>query len=154
LKINLAEKTIGSGLFTGYIPIASGTFGSLAALIIYYLIPGFEKAIVLIPIIIIFGLLGIKISDKFEANYGSDPSECTIDEMVGTWVALLFLKKEFIFVIIAFFIWRVLDIIKPFPANKAESLPGGWGIMLDDIISGLYTLIIMQFLVNFLFTNY
>lgn len=153
MKINLVEKTLGSGFFTGYIPIASGTLGSLAAAVIYYLIPGFENYIVLIPIIIIFGALGIKISGKFEANYGSDPSECTIDEMVGTWVALLFLNKDLFLVIIAFVIWRVLDIVKPFPADRAEKLSGGLGIMLDDVISGVYTLLIMQLIINFILIN-
>lgn len=141
------EKIIGSGFYTGYIPIASGTFGSLAALIIYF-IPGFEKPAIIIPAIVIFFFAGVFISGKFEKVYGEDPSECTVDEVVGTWIALLFLPKTFGIAITSFFIWRILDIIKPFPARKSEDLPGGWGIMMDDVLSGLYTLIFMHILIQ------
>ena len=144
MKINLIEKTIGSGLFTGYIPFAPGTFGSLAAVLIYCLIPGFENPIVLISGILIFGVWGTFISGKMESIYGKDPSECTIDEIVGTWISLLFLPKEIIWTLIAFVIWRVMDILKPYPAGKMESIKGGPGIMLDDVVSALYTLILVH----------
>lgn len=146
-QINLFEKIIGSGFFTGYIPIASGTFGSLAALIIYF-IPGFEEPHIIIPLTIILFGFGVYISDKFEKVYGEDPSECTVDEVVGTWIALMFLPKTLGIAFTSFFIWRILDIIKPFPARKSEELKGGWGIMMDDVISGFYTLIIMHILIQ------
>ena len=146
MKINNLEKIIGSGFYTGYIPIASGTFGSLAALFIY-LIPGFENPTVLLILLSIFTVIGINIATKFEAVYGKDPSECTVDELVGTWITLLFIPKTIIYVTSAFLIWRILDIIKPFPAKQVEKIRGGWGIMLDDIISGFYSLIIMHIIV-------
>lgn len=146
-QINLFEKIIGSGFFTGYIPIASGTFGSLAALIIYF-IPGFEEPHIIIPLTIILFGFGVYISDKFEKVYGEDPSECTVDEVVGTWIALMFLPKTLGIAFTSFFIWRILDIIKPFPARKSEELKGGWGIMMDDVITGFYTLIIMHILIQ------
>lgn len=146
-QINLFEKIIGSGFFTGYIPIASGTFGSLAALIIYF-IPGFEEPHIIIPLTIILFGFGVYISDKFEKVYDEDPSECTVDEVVGTWIALMFLPKTLGIAFTSFFIWRILDIIKPFPARKSEELKGGWGIMMDDVISGFYTLIIMHILIQ------
>lgn len=147
-QINLFEKTIGSGFFTGYIPIASGTFGSLAATFIY-LIPGFEKLYVIIPISILTFIYGIYVSTKFEVEFGKDPSECTIDEFVGTWIALMALPKTILITLTSFFIWRVLDIIKPFPARSSEKLKAGWGIMTDDVISGFYTLILMHLIVYF-----
>lgn len=146
-QINLFEKIIGSGFYTGYIPIASGTWGSLAALMIYF-IPGFEQPEIIIPAIILVFAIGVYISDKFEKVYGEDPSECTVDEVVGTWIALLFLPKTIGIAFTSFFIWRILDIIKPFPARKSEDLKGGWGIMMDDVISGFYTLIIMHILIQ------
>jgi phosphatidylglycerophosphatase A len=143
MKLNFFEKLFGSGFYTGFIPFISGTFGSLAALIIYY-IPGFENPLILIPAIIIFTFYGIYVGNKFELVYGKDPSECTIDEVVGMWISLLFLPKTILISSLAFVIWRILDIIKPFPARNFEKLKGGTGIILDDIASGIYTFIIVH----------
>ena len=143
MKINALEKLIGSGFYTGYIPLASGTFGSMVALL-FYAIPGFEKPYVIIPAILVFTFWGIRLGTKFESLYGKDPGECTIDEVVGMWITLLFLPKDFFIALIAFVVWRTLDIIKPFPARKSESLEGGLGIMMDDIISAIYSLIIVH----------
>jgi phosphatidylglycerophosphatase A len=149
LKINFFEKFIGSGFYTGYFPVASGTVGSFAAILIY-LIPGFEQLFVIIPAIIIFVLYGIFLGNKFEIIYGKDPSECTVDEVVGTWISLLALPKTIGIIVAAFLIWRILDIIKPPPARGLEKLKGGLGIMIDDVVSGIYTLIIMHLIVYLL----
>ena len=145
MKINFIERFLGSGFFTGYIPYASGTFGSAAALFIYW-IPGFEKIYILIPAVIIFTFYGIYAGTKFEKVYGKDPSQCTIDEVVGMWISLLFLPKSYLISGIAFVVWRLLDILKPFPARRLEKIEGGLGIMADDIAAGLYSLIIMHVL--------
>jgi phosphatidylglycerophosphatase A len=84
-----------------------------------------------------------------EKILGKDPKECTIDEFVGTWISFLFLPKNIIILIIAFLLWRILDILKPPPANKMENLREGWGIMLDDVVSGFYTMLIMQIIIYF-----
>jgi len=152
LKINFFEKFIGSGFYTGYSPYISGTVGSLAALIIY-LIPGFENLFIIVPAIIIFMVYGIYVGNKFESEYGKDPSQCTVDEVVGTWISLIALPKTIGIIITAFFLWRILDIIKPPPARNLERLKGGLGIMIDDVISGIYTLIIML-LVVYLFGTF
>jgi len=149
MKINFFEKLIGSGFYTGYIPYASGTFGSLAGLLIYC-IPGFERPVILITAIFIFTFYGIYLGGKFERAYGKDPAECTIDEIVGMWISLILLPKTLIVSAVAFFIWRALDVFKPFPARRLESLKGGLGIMIDDIVSGIYTLIIVH-LILFIF---
>lgn len=143
MQLKFIEKLLGSGFYTGYVPFASGTFGSLAGLIIYY-IPGFEKPLIIIPAVVLFSIYGIFVGSKFEKIYGHDPSECTIDEVVGMWIALLFVPKIWWISIIVFLLWRVADIIKPFPARKLESLQGGLGIMIDDIVSALYVLIFVQ----------
>ncbi len=142
-QINWFEKLVGSGFYTGYIPIASGTFGSLAAILIY-LIPGFEKIEIIILSIILLFLYGLIVSSKFEKVYGKDPSQCTVDEVVGTWISLIALPKTLLIVLTSFLIWRTLDIIKPFPARASEKLPGGLGIMVDDVISAFYSLIIVH----------
>jgi len=148
VKLSFIEKLLGSGFYTGYIPIASGTFGTLAALFIY-LIPGFENSYVIVPAIIVFFIYGVYVGNKFENVYGKDPSECTIDEVVGTWISYLLLPKTVGIIILTFFLWRALDIFKPYPARKLENLNGGFGIMIDDVVSGFYTLIIMHLVVYF-----
>lgn len=137
-------KAFGSGLWTGYIPFASGTWGSLMALGIYWLIPGFEKPEVIIPAILLVIVLGIPVGTWFEKLYGKDPAECTIDEVAGMWISLLFLPKTLVWSVAAFVLWRVFDIIKPFGGKKLESLPGGWGIMMDDVVLGVYVMGVMN----------
>ena len=149
MKINLLERIIGSGLFSGYFPFASGTAGSIIALFIY-LIPGFENPFIMILVISTVTILGTKIASKFEKIYGKDPKECTIDEFVGMWISLLFVPKTILFVSAAFVIWRILDILKPFPANYYDKKNGGLSIMMDDIISGFYTLVLIHIFVYFL----
>jgi len=143
IKINFFEKLIGSGFYTGYIPFASGTFGSITALLIYW-IPGFENPLVMYLVIILVGVFGIYVGNKFEKVYGKDPAECTIDEMIGQWISLLFVPKTIVLSAIIFFMWRFFDIVKPFPARRLEDLPGGLGIMIDDVISGFYSLIVIH----------
>jgi len=150
MKLNFVEKLIGSGFYSGFIPFAPGTFGSLVALL-FYLIPGFENPTVLLFVISLFTVLGVLIGNKFELVYGKDPKQCTIDEMVGLWISLIFIPKKIWFIVIAFVIWRVLDIIKPFPANVAEKINGGMGIMLDDIIAAIYTLAIIHIIIYLFF---
>lgn len=145
-QINLFEKIVGSGFYTGYIPVASGTFGSLVAIVIY-LIPGFEQLHIILPSIVILFVYGVYVSSKFEKVYGKDPSKCTVDEFVGTWIALIAIPKTILLTLTSFLIWRAFDIIKPFPARSSEKLPGGWGIMIDDVISGFYSLILIHLIV-------
>lgn len=146
MKINFFEKFIGSGFYTGYFPIASGTVGSAAAILIY-LIPGFENFYIIIPAAILMAVYGIYIGTKFEKKYGKDPAQCTIDEVVGTWISLIALPKTFWVILVSFLLWRILDIIKPPPARNLERLNGGLGIMIDDVVSGIYTLLIMHLVV-------
>ncbi len=143
MKLNFIEKFLGSVFFTGYIPFASGTFASMAGLLLYY-IPGFENPVILIPAIILFTFYGIYVGEKFEKLYGKDPAECTIDEVAGMWITLLWVPKITFIPLLAFFVWRILDIIKPFPARKLEDLKGGLGIMMDDIVSSIYSLAIIH----------
>lgn len=142
-KINTIEKIIGSGFYTGYLPIASGTFASIAALILF-LIPGFENPTIMLALICFFTIIGVDLAKKFEKIYGTDPKEFTLDELIGMWITLLFLPKKIWFLIPAFVIWRIMDIVKPFPIRKLEAVKKGWGVLLDDICAGIYSFLIMQ----------
>lgn len=141
--MNIFTKALGSGLFTGYFPFAPGTVASIVATLIYF-IPGFEKIYILIPIIIFLIIISIPIGNRFEKEYRKDPSFFTLDEFIGTWISYLFLPKNFLLIFITFLLWRILDILKPFPARKLENLNGGLGIVIDDIVSGIYTCILMN----------
>ena len=146
MKLNFVERIIGSGFFTGYLPKISGTWGSMLALIII-LIPGMENPSLMIFMISLFIVIGVPIATKFEETYGKDPKQCTVDEVVGMWISLLFVPKKIWWFLLAFIIWRVMDIVKPFPARKFESIKGGWGIMLDDIMAGIYSFISVQLII-------
>jgi phosphatidylglycerophosphatase A len=146
VKINFLEKLIGSGLYTGYLPKAPGTWGSLAAMILF-LIPGFENPSLMILIISFSILISVPIAVKFESIYGEDPGQFTFDEFIGMWITLLFIPKKIWFILLAFLIWRAMDILKPFPVRKLESVKNGWGVVLDDVLAGIYSFIIIQILI-------
>jgi len=140
---SFVTKLFASALFSGYSPVASGTAGSAVALAFYF-IPGFESPLVIAIVTIIVCLLGIKTSDVMEKRYGHDPAEVTIDEVVGMWISLFLLPKSILTALAAFFIFRFFDIIKPYPARKFDDMHGGFGIMMDDVIAGIYSNVIIQ----------
>ncbi len=97
-----------------------------------------------IALIIITFSIGIPICTAMEKRYGEDPKQAVWDEFVGQWVALFLLPKTIPILIASFLIFRALDVWKPFPANDSQKLPGGWGIMVDDLIVGIYTAVILH----------
>lgn len=138
-------KLFATGFFSGYSPIAPGTVGSAVALV-FYSIPGFESLFVISIVTLAVFILGIQATNIMEKRYGHDPSEVTIDEFVGMWILLILLPKKLIVALAAFFIFRFFDIIKPFPARRFDTIHGGIGIMMDDVIAGMYTNIVIQVL--------
>jgi len=146
-KLNFYDRLklfFASGFLTGYFPIASGTVGSFLAILIYLFIPGFSEPYILVIFILIFLIIGIYTSDFAEKVYGFDPPEVVIDEIVGMWITMLFVPKTFVLSAIGFLLFRVFDIIKPFPAKQSQQIKGGLGIMIDDLIAGFYSLIILH----------
>lgn len=142
-QISWTVKIFASGLFTGYSPIASGTVASALATAIYF-IPGFEHPFSIIPASFLTFILGAKAAEIMEERFGHDPAEVTIDEVLGMWISLMFLPKSVGIAILAFLVFRALDIVKPWPARKFDSIPGGLGIMLDDVVAGFYTNLLMH----------
>lgn len=130
-------KLIGSGLGSGYFPIASGTAGSLAALFIWMILPEFTPYQHVIFLSAAF-FIGVPICTRMEEFYGHDPGKAVFDEFVGQWTAFFLLPKTLIILVAAFCLFRLFDIWKPFPANSAQKLPRGWGIMVDDVVAGAY----------------
>lgn len=148
-KLNFYDRLklfFASGFFTGYFPFASGTVGSALAILIYLFIPNFSEPYILVIFILIFLILGIYTSDFAERIYGFDPPQVVIDEIVGMWLTMLFVPKTLILVVIGFVLFRFFDIVKPFPAKQSQQIKGGLGIMLDDVIAGFYSLVILHFI--------
>jgi len=135
----------------GYLPIAPGTWGSLAALAFWYLIlPPISSNTFIVLIVVIF-VLGIYTSSITEGVLEKkDPSAIVIDEWVGQWIALVFLPKSLVWGVVAFALFRLFDIWKPYPISKLDNIKGGWGIMLDDVLAGIYALIGLQILRYFI----
>lgn len=103
----------------------------------------------LIPVIItvIIFFLGVWSADKVEAQWGVDSSKVVIDEVAGMAISLLFIPVTAVNVVTGFLLFRFFDIAKPLCIKKLERLPGGWGVMMDDMAAGLYSNIILQVIV-------
>ena len=146
-----------TAFYAGYSPVAPGTAGTLVAMALYIIeniIFSDQDPAILNIFNLIFVILiiypSIKLGDAAEKFYRSkDPQQVVLDEVLGYWIAILFIPFSFTFAVMAFILFRIFDIIKPFPAGSLESLTGGLGIMIDDIIAGLYTLVCMHTAVYF-----
>ena len=146
-RITIFEIALGTGLFTGYLPIAPATWGSGLALVFFWLIP---KIVWLQSIIIIFLFTyGVYLSGKLEKIWGEDARRIVIDETCGMFISLFLLPWGWKTAIAGFFIFRILDIVKPFPIRRSQNIPAGLGIMIDDVIAGLYTNILLRVLIHF-----
>lgn len=128
---------VASSGFVGFAPFASGTAGSLAGLVLYAALRPMAPAA---EFVLLVGLLalGIWASGLVERTHGKDPSVVVIDEVLGMLVTLAFLDVTLVGAIVAFVLFRALDVVKPFPADRLERLHGGTGIMFDDVMAGLY----------------
>ena len=144
MRTNLFVRIFASAGYAGYFPIASGTAGSAVALALYWVIPGMEIWWVLLSASMLALLAGIPASTAMERQYGEDPSEVVIDEVVGMWISLLFVPKVWYLALIAFFVFRIFDIIKPPPARQFDRMHGGFGIMMDDVAAGVYANLVVQ----------
>lgn len=128
----------------GYIPFASGTFGSFAGLIIGYLIYLINYNLLFLAIPILF-ILGIIASDIYQNKTGEQDSKViVIDEVVGQLIAMLTVLDNFLLLFLSFLIFRFFDIVKPWPASFFDkNMKNGKGVMMDDVIAGIYSLIIL-----------
>ena len=136
-----------TALYAGYFPVAPGTIGSLVGMAVYcveYLIFGeISWAANLVAVLLLFYPF-VKLSGAGEAFFREkDPPQVVIDEVFGYWVSVLFYPFNLKIALAAFFIFRLLDIVKPWPAGRLQRLSGGVGIMIDDCAVGVYTNLII-----------
>ncbi len=164
-------ELIATFFMVGKAPKGPGTFGSLAAALIYYYLPRIAAIVnsffnplslrgvasemtgrVLPQIydspfwllfLIAFFFLGVYVSTKAEETMGHDNGHIVIDEVVGYWFALYLFQPSLYYVVFGFLLFRLFDIAKPYPINKLQNLPKGWGVMVDDLMAGVYTALIL-----------
>jgi len=131
--------------YVGYFPIAPGTAGSLAAIPLYALVRwSGSPAIELATIIAVFAI-GIWAATGTErALARKDPGPVVIDEVLGMLITLAFLPLSIWGIVAGFLIFRLFDVIKPFPAGRFEHLPAGLGIMADDAMAGVYAHLVLR----------
>nr|EDZ38783.1 MAG: Putative phosphatidylglycerophosphatase A [Leptospirillum sp. Group II '5-way CG'] len=130
------DRMISTVFGIGYFPWAPGTMGSLAAVFVWWMLP-LEPFFEEISGIFLAGVAGIYFSGRFSGYLGvRDPDVIVVDEFVGQFISLLWTEHDIIHGLTAFLFFRFLDIFKPGPIRWAERLPGGVGIMADDILAG------------------
>ena len=141
-------------LGAGYSPFAPGTMGALVGILILFLIKWQQPDLQyftwgLLLATIIFTLLGVWSTNELESEWGKDPSKVVVDELIGVWIAVLWIPVETQWLILGFILFRFFDILKPLGIRRLESIKGGWGVMLDDVGAGIYANIVLQIIVYF-----
>ena len=133
---------IATCLGSGFFPVAPGTVGSVVGVVIFWFLP--VRPDLQLFLIVLFFLLGAWSAGKVEREKGEDPGLVNVDELVGQWITLLLIAHRWQLYLAGFFLFRLFDIWKPFPVRQMEKVRGGWGIMLDDVVAGVYGLLILQ----------
>ena len=127
----------------GYAPLAPGTLGSAAGLLLWYVLPG--SASVQASAIVLLFIVGSWSGSVAEQHFGrSDPGQVVIDEVMGMLITLFMNPVGWAGALLAFLLFRVADIIKPYPANRLERLHGGVGVMADDGMAAIYANLVLR----------
>ena len=159
-KINFSNL-VSTVFFIGYFPLrGGGSWAALFCLIIFILskwifidflgISQISFLIINLVILIAYIPIGIYTINRTITEENPDPHHVVFDEWVGMFIPIIFIEYNIIALIISFFIFRFFDIFKPFPINKFEELPRAYGVLGDDVIAGIFTLIVMVILQTFI----
>lgn len=125
--------------YSGYFPFAPGTVGSAVGLLFYLLVWWTESPIVEVGLIVVLFAAGVWAGTTAERYFGGiDPGPVVIDEVVGMLITLAFIPVGWPGAIAGFFLFRIFDIVKPYPARALERLHGGLGVMADDAMAAIY----------------
>jgi len=136
---------LATGFGVGYAPIAPGTVGTLIAVPIYYFLSNISSPVYEITLVGFF-FLSVWISESAEIFFGKkDDRRIVIDEIMGFLITMVWVPKTAILIVIGFFLFRFFDILKPFPIRRLEKgLKGGYGVVLDDVMAGVYANVVLQ----------
>jgi phosphatidylglycerophosphatase A len=148
VRARLATAVATAG-YIGFVPFAPGTFGSAVGLIVYAVVSIASSSVLEGLVLAAILVAGVWSADHVERQMGKDPGAVVIDEVAGMLVTLSFLDVSVIGALVGFFIFRLLDVIKPPPARRLEDLHGGPGIMFDDVMAGIYSNVALRGLMAF-----
>lgn len=157
-KIGWFYTLFATGCLSGYAPVASGTVGTMVAIPLYLLLlyagnalrMGWLTWLLYVVVSIVLFVCGTQGADKVEdATQQKDSGIIVIDEIVGYLVTMFLVPQRWLLVIIGFFVFRFFDIFKPYPIRKLDKNPTlkGFGVMIDDVLAGVYGAIVMHILV-------
>jgi len=142
LALNIA--TVGP---VGFTPIAPGTAGTGVGLALFWVVRSTQLVCLEVAVLLVVVALGIMAASAAETRWQCrDPGSVVIDEVAGMLTTLLVMPVGLMGSLVGFLAFRLFDVVKPFPARQAERLPGGWGVMSDDLVAGLYAQIFLRFL--------
>ena len=138
-RLALAVATVGG---VGYSPLAPGTAGSAMTVLVLWLVPfSVGSLVVFFLAVTIAGVWAAHVAEPHLG--GKDPGEIVIDEVAGMTLSVLVLPLTFPVLLAGFVLFRLFDVVKPFPAGRSQRLPGGVGVMTDDLVAGLYALAVL-----------
>jgi len=146
--INSTLYIIATCLGCGYFPKTPGTFASLIAVLLYWFIP--VESLTLLMIVIVLFVIGVPTATAIERIEGKDPGKIVIDEFVGQFLTLVFIPFTGMNIILGFVLFRIFDIWKPYPINKSQNLPYGWGVMIDDVLAAIYANVVLRLIIFFM----
>lgn len=136
--LEVLALALATSLGVGYVPVASGTFGAAVGLVLWYFLPS-SPAIQAVVILVLF-VAGSWSGSIAERHFGAtDPSAVVIDEVMGMLITLFMNPVGWKGALLAFLLFRIFDVVKPYPANELERLPGGVGVMADDGMAAVYS---------------
>lgn len=140
------------GFGSGLAPKAPGTCGTIAAIPVYLLLTLANSLSIYLLVTVLFSIVGIWICDKTSKDLGvHDYSGIVWDEIVGYLITMLMVPVTWYWVLIGFILFRFFDILKPWPISILDKrVSGGFGIMIDDVVAGLFALVVMQILIRFI----
>lgn len=125
--------------YCGYFPVAPGTVGSAAGLVVYLLVWWTQSPVVEVALIVLLFAAGVWAGTTSERYFGGiDPGPIVLDEVVGMLITLAFIPVGLSGALIGFLLFRLFDVLKPFPAGRLERLHGGLGVMADDAMAAIY----------------
>lgn len=147
-KPSFLPVLIATGFGSGFSPFAPGTAGAILATLIWFGLFFIVSEVCLlwltVALVLLFAIAGVWAANRLEPYWGEDPSRVVVDEMVGVWIALLAAPAGDIWYALgAFALFRLFDIFKPLGIRRMESFPGGIGVMMDDILAGIYSFAIL-----------
>jgi len=141
--VRVVAKIVGTVFGAGYSPVAPGTAGSLVAVAAYWWL--LRGDVWVVGVAAAATAVGVWAAGVCERSWGrKDPPRVCVDEFAGYLIAVAFLPHTLVYAGAAFFAFRFFDVVKPFPAGRSQRLPGGWGIMADDVVAAVYANLVVQ----------